>query len=251
MKKTALVLIGFLAAATAFAQEPTVVAAINEPPTDEVGELHYAFEGREPTRSASFAFEGISGRTVSQFGEAEGAMVRTREAVLYSDSLPADFDCLNVWVRSKDWYVYSDPPIRPRLSVRLRDASGEMHEAQLGQCIYKDWFLVHKRLIPLPHAEPATLAAGGDGNGRIDRPAAFEAFIISGTTGGQAAALYLDHASFYDETLEPLEIEAPTRAASSPRRPTASCPPATPSMRRARPPTTRARPSSTGVRTGR
>ncbi len=233
MKSTALVLMLALMAVCAFAQEPTVVPAVNEPPTDEVGELHYAFEDREPTRPATFTFEDLAGWSVALIKEAQGGLVRTREARLYSDSLarvdftlPAyssrvevrppepielaqGFDCVNVWARAKDWYVYAEPPIWPMLSVRVRDASGELHEIDLTRTIYKDWFLAHKRLVPLPHSEPPTKAGGGDGNGRIDEPAFFDAFIISGTTSGRPAALYLDHVSFYHEELPPLEIEAP------------------------------------------
>lgn len=218
-------------AGLAWAQEPRVKPAVNDPPTDQVGERHYAFENRQPTRPATLNFDDIGGWTVGLYGEAEGEMVRTREAQIWSEyvakvscnlpgrgsrvelrppepiALPEDFDCVNLWVRTGEWYVYAKPPVAPRLSLRLRDAGGEEHLVRLGTFYWKDWFLAHRRVVRPPHAEPGTAASGGDGNGRLDMPAVLEAIVVEGTTGGKTAALYLDHLCFYREELRPLNIE--------------------------------------------
>ena len=207
--------------------------AINQPPTDVVGKRHYCFEHRKPTRPATLTFDDVTGWSVAQYGNAKGEMVRTREAQIWSKyvakvsirlerytdrvelrppkpiPLPDGFDCVNIWVRTDKWYVYAKPPVALRLSLRISDASGEKHVVRMGTFPWKDWFLAHRRVIRLPHATPATVATGGDGNGHIDMPAALEAIIVDGCTGGRTATLYLDYVSFYREELKPLMFAPP------------------------------------------
>jgi len=220
-----------------------MVSAVNEPPTNDEGERHYCFENRKPTRPATFSFDDIRGWTVARYGKAQGEMVRTREAQIWSKyvakisfrlerfgdrielrppkpiRLPDDFDCVNLWVRADRWYVYAKPPVRASLSLRLRDASGEQHVVRMGSFPWKDWFLAHRRVIRPPHAAPGTRASGGDGNGRIDRPAVLEAIVVDGRTGEKTAALYLDHVSFYREKLKPLQFDPPPGKALFPTTP--------------------------------
>ena len=210
--------------------EPRITPATSTPPTTVVGERHYCFAKRKPTRPATFNFDDLAGWTVASHGNAKGEMIRTREAQIWSRyvakvrvclrrpdriecrparpmALPRDFDCVNIWVRADKWYVYAKPRVTMRLSLRLRDSSREEHIVSLGAFPYKDWFLAHRRVVRLPHAAPGTRAKGGDGNGRLDAPATLEAIIVDGDTGGKTAALYLDHVSFYKEELKPIQLE--------------------------------------------
>ena len=203
------------------------VPAINTPPAAAVGERHYSFADRKPTRACTFNFDDLSGWTVAVSGSAEGRMVRTREAQIWSRyvakvsfkqggprdrvecrpakpiPLPDGFDCVNVWVRADKWYIRRKPTVSPHLSLRVRDASGETHTIDLGHHPCKDWFLAHRRVT----RPGGTTAQGGDANGRIDHPAVFEALIVDGLTGGKTAALYLDHVCFYKEQLGPLDVK--------------------------------------------
>ncbi|NOY79855.1 MAG: hypothetical protein GXP31_02500, partial [Kiritimatiellaeota bacterium] len=226
-----------LAAALSPAAEPDlrIIPAVNDPPTGKVGERHYSFENRKPTRPATFTFDDLGGWTVALFGNAQGEVTRTREAQIWSKyvakvsycmdwgkgrlelrppkpiPLPEDFDCVNIWVRADKWYVYAKPPVSNRVSFRIRDASGEEHIAHMGGTLWKDWFLLHRRAVRPPYAEPGTSASGGGGNGRIDMPAVLEAIIVEGKTNGKTLALYLDHVSFYREELKALKLVPPPK----------------------------------------
>ena len=215
--------------------EPQIIPAVNDLPTDTVGERHYCFESRKPTRPATFTFDDLTGWTVALFGNAKGEVTRTREAQIWSKyvakvsfclggsgdrielrppkpiPLPEDFNCVNIWVRADKWYVYAKPPVSNHLSFRIRDVSGEEHVTRMGGSPWKDWFLMHRRVIRPSYAEPGTTASDGDGNGRIDMPAVLEALVVEGKTNGKTLALYLDHVSFYREELKPLTFDSPPR----------------------------------------
>lgn len=216
-------LLGCLLSWRLLAEEPRVVPAMDTPPSAEVGAKHYCFQDRKPTRPATFAFNDLAGWTVAQYGHARGALQRTREAQIWSTyvaradvvlaggsdrvelwppnpiPLPAEFDCVNVWVRAAEWYCNLSPRVWVSVSFRLRDQSGETHEIRLGSFPWKDWFLAHRRVVRPSHSSPGTVAAGGDGNGLLDAPVTFEAVILNGTTRGKTCSLYFDYVSFYQE----------------------------------------------------
>lgn len=108
--------------------------------------------------------------------------------------VPDGSDCVEGWIYGNRW-GWENPPDTPpvQIFVHFVDGEGQNRRIHLATINWKEWWLVHRRLFPLPQ--------GGETNGW--RLVALE---ISGGWQPQERTVYFDSLTFYREPLLPLSF---------------------------------------------
>lgn len=108
--------------------------------------------------------------------------------------IPNGSDCVDGWIYGNRW-GWENPPDTPpiQIFVHLLDGRGQRQRILLTTVNWKEWWLVHRRLFPLPQ--------GGETKGWQ-----FVALEISGGWQQQERTIYLDSLTFYREPLPSLRF---------------------------------------------
>ncbi len=108
--------------------------------------------------------------------------------------IPDGSDCVDAWIYGNRW-GWENPPDTPPVQIflHLRDGKGQVQRVHLTTVNWKEWWLAHRRLFPLPQ--------GGETKGWE-----FIALEIVGGWQPQDRTIYLDSLTFYREPLLPLKF---------------------------------------------
>ncbi|MCZ7637032.1 MAG: hypothetical protein M5U12_13940 [Verrucomicrobia bacterium] len=104
--------------------------------------------------------------------------------------LPEGADSVQLWLHGNRW-EWENPPDTPpvRLTVQLRDGSGNALPIALGPVRWKEWWLVHRKLPP-----------------GLKGPLLFERLVFEGGSQPEPRDLFLDSLRGYRENLPPLKF---------------------------------------------
>ena len=171
----------------------------------------------DDTRPPQVDFENLEGWTI-EFQDAVADFKRSREQQLWGlhvgkltyrgeghrptvvvrppepPAIPAERDCVNLWVYGNNWAFSPDrstPPVT--MTLLCRSASGNEVRVSLGTVRWKEWWLMHRRLTP------DQIVALGEG-------ATWEGLEITGGRNRDDRFLYFDNLCFYREPLPPLSF---------------------------------------------
>jgi hypothetical protein len=108
--------------------------------------------------------------------------------------IPDGSDCVEGWIYGNRW-GWENPPDTPpvQIFIHLQDEKGQRQRVHFATVNWKEWWLVHRRLFPMPQ--------GGKTKGWQ-----FVALEISGGWQPQERTLYFDSLTFYAEPLPPLKF---------------------------------------------
>jgi len=109
--------------------------------------------------------------------------------------IPAECDCVNLWVYGNNWAFSPDrstPPVT--LTLLCRSTSDNELRISLGTVRWKEWWLMHQRLTP-------------DQITALGEKATWEGLEITGGRNRDNRSLYVDNLCFYRESLPPLSFE--------------------------------------------
>lgn len=109
--------------------------------------------------------------------------------------VPADFDCVNLWVYGNNW-AWAPDRSTPQVAIAalFRPTDGGSIRMPLGSVNWREWWLMHRRLTP---DQLAALRAG----------AVFEGLEVAGGRNREDRTLFFDNLCLYRETLDPLTFE--------------------------------------------
>ncbi|MCX7967612.1 MAG: hypothetical protein N3B10_03865, partial [Armatimonadetes bacterium] len=108
--------------------------------------------------------------------------------------IPDGSDCVDAWIYGNRW-GWENPPDTPPVQIflHLRNDKGQVQRVHLTTVNWKEWWLAHKRLFPLPQ--------GGWTKGWE-----FVALEIFGGWQPQNRTIYFDSLTFYTEQLPKLKF---------------------------------------------
>jgi hypothetical protein len=192
-------------------------------PNEPVGQRPYEMEwaGRKEPRSPTITFADLRGWRMEVSGEAQAIFRPSREQnvwnrpvgklvykgngdpnsrptiLLYPPKpipIPDGSDCVEGWIYGNRW-GWENPPDTPpvQIFIHLLDEKGQRQRVHFATVNWKEWWLVHRRLFPLPQ-------------GRETKGWQFVALEISGGWQPQERILYFDSLTFYAEPLPPLKF---------------------------------------------
>jgi len=204
--------------------------------------------GRKQKRPALVDFEDLSSWEVVLHGDADCTLQRSQIEKMWGDyvaeiifstkdkqgyielkpqnpiPIPGEFDCVSLWVFGDHWKFW-ERTVASTISVRIKDAQGEMHEVEVGDSRTAYWSLRRRKILPerwkenwpISHSYEkvyqirggkATYSSwGGDGDKIIDWPAEFVSLILRPHPDGRKRIIYMDSLSFYKEELKPVAVE--------------------------------------------
>jgi hypothetical protein len=208
--------------AGALAQEK-VIPAINEvEPWQQVGQQPYEFTWtqREQDPHTLVDFEDMRGWTLELYDGAQGELRRSREQQMWGEyvakivysgvrpesrviarppqpiSIPGRFDSIDLWGYGNRWEWVPDPTTPPAdVAVLIQDAHGKEFRVQLTAILWKQWWLIHRR-IPREILDQIVL------------PAKFTGIELGKATNQQPRYFFCDSLAFYTEELKPLKFAA-------------------------------------------
>lgn len=221
MKARWIVLLILASGVVAMAQQ-----VVNEfDPNEKVGQRPYEMEwaNREEPRAPTITFSDlcgwrmeVSGYAVATFRPSQEQNVWNRPIgkLTYRGSgdaksqprillfppkpipIPEGSDCVEAWIYGNRW-GWENPPDTPpvQIFVHLRDERGQVQRVHLTTVNWKEWWLAHRRLFPLPQS------------GRT-KGWEFVALEIAGGWQSQDRTLYFDSLTFYPEPLPQLKFPA-------------------------------------------
>jgi hypothetical protein len=192
-------------------------------PNEPVGRRPYEMEwaGRKEPRSPTVTFADLRGWRIEVSGGAEAVFRPSREQniwdrpvgkliykgngdpnsrpaiLLYPPEpipIPDGSDSVEGWIYGNRW-GWENPPDTPpvQIYVHLLDENGQRLRVYFTTVNWKEWWLVHRRLFPLPQ--------GGGTKGWK-----FVALEVFGGWQPDERVLYFDSLYFYREPLPPLEF---------------------------------------------
>ncbi len=109
--------------------------------------------------------------------------------------VPQPFDCVNFWVYGNNWAWAPDRTTpQVEIAVRFRARGGQVVRLSMGHVIWREWWVMHRKLSP---DQQALLKDG----------AALEAIEIAGGKNAEDRLLFFDNLSCYREQSPPLKFE--------------------------------------------
>jgi len=192
-------------------------------PNEPLGKRPYEMEwaGRKEPRPPTVTFADLRGWRMEVSGNAQAIFRPSREQnvwdrpvgkLVYKGSgdpnsrptillyppnpipIPDGSDCVEGWIYGNRW-GWENPPDTPpvQIFIHLQDEKGQRQRVHFATVNWKEWWLVHRRLFPMPQ--------GGKTKGWH-----FVALEISGGWQPQERTLYFDSLTFYAEPLPPLKF---------------------------------------------
>jgi hypothetical protein len=192
-------------------------------PNEPLGKRPYEMEwaGRKEPRPPTVTFADLRGWRMEVSGNAQAIFRPSREQnvwdrpvgkLVYKGSgdpnsrptillyppnpvpIPDGSDCVEGWIYGNRW-GWENPPDTPpvQIFIHLQDEKGQRQRVHFATVNWKEWWLVHRRLFPMPQ--------GGKTKGWQ-----FVALEISGGWQPQERTLYFDSLTFYAEPLPPLKF---------------------------------------------
>jgi len=192
-------------------------------PNEKVGQRPYEMEwaNRKEPRPPTITFDSLRGWRMEVSGDAIATFRPSREQnvwnrpvgkltyrgngdpnscptiLLYPPKpipIPDGSDCVDAWIYGNRW-GWENPPDTPPVQIflHLRDDKGQTQRVHLTTVNWKEWWLAHRRLFPMPQ--------GGSTKGWH-----FVALEIAGGWQPQDRTIYLDSLTFYAEPLPPLKF---------------------------------------------
>ena len=165
-------------------------------------------------------FEDLSGWRLELYGGAQGEFRRSREQQMWGYfvakfqfsgigkesrvvarppkpvAIPERFDSVDLWGYGYRWDWIKDPAAPPiDIHILVTDAHGTEHRIRMGDVRWKQWWLVHRRVLT------AALQ-------KIAWPASFSGIELSGLSNTKPLYFYCDSLAFYGERFEPLQFRA-------------------------------------------
>jgi hypothetical protein len=198
------------------------VPAINEVEEyQQVGQHPYelTWVEREQDPNTVVDFEDLTGWTLELFDGAKGKLSHSREQQMWGEyvakfdfsgthaksrviarppkpvPIPGRFDSIDLWGYGYRWSWVKDetsPPVD--VSVLLTDANAKEIQIQIASVVWKQWWLIHRRI-------PADVLR------QIAFPASVSGIEISKIRNTSPRYFYCDSLAFYTEQLKPLEFK--------------------------------------------
>jgi len=218
---TVVCLIGVISA-VASSGEPRVVPAVNQVELwQQVGQQPYEFtwvQRHEDPRVLE-TFEDLAGWTLELHDGARGVLRRSREQQLWGAhvakfefagesagsrvvarppkpvAVPDDFDSIDLWGYGNRWnFIPDESTPGVKVAILVLDARGREVAIPMAEVIWKQWWLIHRRL-------PVEIST------KIQRPARFSGIEISGIKNRDIRYFFCDSLTFYHEELKPLVFQ--------------------------------------------
>jgi len=200
-----------------------VVPAINAiEPWQQVGQqpVEMTWTQREENPHTLVDFENLDGWTFELYGGATGEFRRSREQQMWGHyvakfvfsapdkqgrvvarppkpiAIPGDFDSVDMWGYGNRWGWDNDkttPAVE--VAILVTDAHGREQRVSLADVNWKQWWLMHRRLV-------------GDAAKNIALPATFSGIEIAKIGNTAPRYFFCDSLAFYREELQPLKFAA-------------------------------------------
>jgi hypothetical protein len=160
----------------------------------------------------------MQGWTLELYDGAQGELRRSREQQMWGEyvakivysggrpesrviarppqpiSIPGRFDSIDLWGYGNRWAWVPDPTTPPaEVAVLIQDARGKEFRVQLTEILWKQWWLIHRR-IPREILDQIVL------------PASFTGIELGKATNQQPRYFFCDSLAFYTEELKPLKF---------------------------------------------
>ena len=211
-----------LASAVFAAAPERVVPAVNEIEIwQQVGQQPYEFTWtqREAHPATLIDFEDMKGWTLELFDGARGELRRSRQQQLWGQyvalflfsastpggrvvarppkpvPIPGRFDVVDLWGYGNNWAWVKDettPPVD--LAILITDARGKEFTVPAGDVRWKQWWLIHRRVVK-------------DTLDQIAMPASISGIEISKIRNKDTRYFYCDSLAAYLEELKPLDLK--------------------------------------------